>query len=461
MRILNGDGGASISMQNILLVTIDSLRADHVGYHGYERDTTPVIDEYADQGSRFMNAFAHAGGTRYSFPSILTGVTPLMYGGYDRVSDDQTLVSEVFQDAGYRTGGFHSNLYISAQFGYDRGWDVFFDSAPDQSTTTKFRRWAKTTLSGPLLKFLRWGYDRIESSTGINVGSYHVPADEMTDMAIDFVESDGEGPSFLWVHYMDVHHPFLPPEEYQLKFRDRPVSDTESIKLRRKFIENPEAVTESELETFIDLYDAEIRFNDAEIGRLLETVEREWGDDYVVALTADHGDHFLEHGYFGGAKGLDVKTHVPLFVEGWEDEGSYDELVGLADLPVTLVDVIGADIPENFHGYSLRDLVVGRKWDREEVIGGWTTDEGDHLVVRERDWKLLTHPDREDELFDLAADPAEQTNLIGERPAEERRLREKLDRHRQLVNSTEDEDVERPDMDEDVKERLRRLGYAE
>ena len=449
-------------MQNVLFVTIDSLRADHVGYHGYERNTTPAIDEYASQGSRFMNTFAHVGGTRFSFPSLLTGVTPLMYGGYDKVSEKQTLVSEVFQDAGYRTGGFHSNLYISEQFGYDRGWDEFFDSSPEQSATTRFRRWAKTNLSGKALDILRWGYDFIESSTGVNVGSYHVPGDEITDMAIDFLEDDSDNhPTFLWVHYMDVHHPFLPPEKYQLMFRDETVSDQESIKLRRKFIEQPEAVTEEELETFIDLYDAEIRFNDAQIERLMNAVEQEWGEDYVMALTADHGDHFLEHGYFGGARGLDVKTHVPLFIEGWDDVGTYDDLVGLVDLPSTLVDSVGLQIPDNFYGHSLREIVFNGEWPREEIIGGWSNNGGDNIVIRERDWKLIEFADDEDQLYDLDADPEEKENLTGKRTTQERRLQEKIDRHRQLVRSTEDEDVQRPDMTEDVKERLRRLGYKE
>jgi len=449
-------------MKNVLFVTIDSLRADHVGYHGYERNTTPFIDEYASRGSRFTNAFSHVGGTRFSFPSLLTGVTPLMYGGHDRISDEQTLVSEVFQDAGYRTGGFHSNLYVSGQFGYDRGWDTFYDSAPEESTTAGFRKWAKTNLSGPILDFLRWGYDLLESSAGVNVGSYHVPGDEITDMAIEFMERDDEQPTFLWVHYMDVHHPFLPPAEYQREFRDDVVSDRESIKLRRKMIEEPENVTDEELQTFIDLYDAEILFNDAQVGRLMEAVEDNWGDDYVFALTADHGDHFLEHGYFGGARALHVKNHVPLFVEGWDDEGSYDEIVGLADLPVTLLDAVGLDVPSNFYGYNLADLVFEGEWEREDVIGGWSSGDDKHLRVREQDWKLIERPDgTNDELYDLANDLEEQENVIDEYPSKERRLRQKLDRHRQLVESTEDDSVERPDMNEDVKERLRRLGYKE
>jgi arylsulfatase A-like enzyme len=449
-------------MDNVLLVTIDSLRADHVGHHGYERDVTPNIDEYAAESSTFMNAFSHVGGTRFSFPSILSGVTPMMYGGHERISADQTLISEVFDDAGYRTGGFHSNLYVSGQFGYDRGWDEFFDSAPDESTTSKFRKWAKTNLDGPILDFLRWGYDLLESSQGINVGSYHVPADEITDRAIQFIEADDDTPSFVWAHYMDVHHPFLPPAEYQREFRDEVVSDQDSIQLRRKFIEEPEAVTDEELQTFIDLYDAEIKFNDAEVGRLMETVEEQWGDDYVMALTADHGDHFLEHGYFGGARMLDVKNHVPLLVNGWDDDGTYEDLVGLVDLPTTLVDSVGLDVPANWFGHSLRDLVFEGKWDRDSVIGGyWDGDGNEHIHVREADWNLLRHEDGEDKLFDLQADPGEQENVIDDYPQEVRRLQKRIDDHRQLAESTTADDVERPDMNEDVKERLRRLGYNE
>ncbi|WP_254280365.1 sulfatase [Haloarcula marina] len=450
-------------MDNVLLVTIDSLRADHVGYHGYERDTTPNIDRLASEGSRFMNAFAHGGSTMFSFPGILTGVTPLMYGGHDRVSDSQTVVSEVFDDAGYQTGGFHSNLYVSGQFGYDRGWDAFYDSAPDQGMLASARKWAKTNLQEtPVYSLLQWGYDKLESEGGINVGSYHVPADEMTDRAIEWLEStDDDRPTFLWVHYMDVHHPFLPPEEYQRHFRDDVVSDTDSIKLRRKFIEEPDAVTDEEYQRFIDLYDAEIRFNDAEVGRLVDAAEREWGDDYVMAMTADHGDHFLDHGYFGGANALDLKIHVPLFVSGWDDDGEYDELVGLTDLPSTLVDAVGLDVPRNFYGESLRKLVFDGEWDRDAVFGGWTSDDGDNHFVREEEWKLIRRPDGSAELYDLVDDPKERTNLVDDDPSEVRRLQKRIDEHLELVRATADDDVERPDMNEDVKERLRRLGYSE
>lgn len=450
-------------MRDVLLVTTDSLRARHVGYHGYERDVTPELDALAAQGSRFMNAYSHGGNTKLSFPGILSGVTPLMYGGYGQITGDQTLVSEVFNEAGYRTGGFHSNLYVSAKFGYDRGWDEFYDSAPEESAVSRLRKWAKTSLDGPLLDLLKRSYDYLESSRGINVGSYHVPANKLTDRAIEFIErtAEIEAPTFLWIHYMDVHHPFLPPEEYQRQFLGKPVAPERSIQLRRKFIEKPDEVTEAERETFIDLYDACIRFNDAEIGRLIDAVDAVWGDDYLLGFTSDHGDHFLEHGYFGGADLRNIKNHVPLFMSGWDDEGEYDELVGLTDLPTTLVDAVDLPVPDNWFGHSLRELVFDGQWERTDVAGGYRDDDTEHLRVREEDWKLINHGDAPDELYHLVTDPDEEQNVIGDHPEEAERLRERLDDHRRLVASTSDTDVERPEVGEDVKQRLRRLGYDE
>lgn len=111
-------------MRDVLLITVDSLRADHLSAAGYERETTPCVDRLAANGHRFTSAFAHACATRASFPSILTSSTALMYGGYESLSENRTLVTEALP-AAYRAGGFHSNLYLSAEFGYSRGFDAF------------------------------------------------------------------------------------------------------------------------------------------------------------------------------------------------------------------------------------------------------------------------------------------------------------------------------------------------
>jgi len=448
-------------MESVLLVTVDSLRPDHVGYHGYERETTPYLDSLADRASTFSNAYAHVGGTRYAFPSILTSVTPLMHGGHDRVAESQTPVAEVFRDAGYRTGGFHSNLFLSAERGYDRGFDTFFDSQADPSLATRLRSYARKNLRGtPVYPLLQRAYDAAESAGGVNVGAFHVPADELTDRTIEWLDSAaGDEPVFCWVHYMDVHHPYLPPAATQRHFRDEPVGKQAAVKLRRKLVEQPDELTAAEFETVLDLYDAEIRRTDAEIERLVETA-RERLDDLTVAVTADHGEHFLEHGYFSGARASDVKCHVPLLVEGWGDAGAYDELVGLCDLPPTLLDAAGLDSPPSYQGETLGALVFDGEWSRTDVVGGWE-DDGRTYVYRDRDWTFVERPgDRSDELYDLEADPGERENVVDEYPDRVRACRRRLDRHRDAVRAT-DTEVERVETDAATEERLRRLGYRE
>jgi arylsulfatase A-like enzyme len=448
---------------NVLLVTVDSLRADHVGYHGYDRETTPRLDEFAQTGSIHENAFAHVGGTRFSFPSILSGVTPLMFEGHDRISEDQTLISEAFERQGYRTGGFHSNLYLSGNYGYDRGFQTFFDSEPNPSVPSRMRRYVRTHLKDTAIySVLQAGYDRVESSSGVNVGSFHVDGSELTDMATDWIRESDDRPSFLFVHYMDVHHPFLPPAEYQRMFRDDVITNRESIKTRRKMLEEPSAVTGAALESQLDLYDAEIRYTDDLVGRLIDCAHDTWGrDDTVVLFTADHGEHFMERGYFSGARPYDVKTHVPLVVLSPEATGRHSDLVGLCDVPPTLLDLAGVDSPDSYTGTSLARQWEGAEWPRTEVLGGWNP-EAPTFVYRDERWKYIRSEDGRVELYDLQADPGEQDDLSGASGHEATlaSLERGLLEHRERVgrSARESEPVER---NEAVRERLRLLGYDE
>ena len=178
-------------MDNLLLVTVDSLRADRAGWHGYDRPTTPNLDKVVESGHVFENAFAHACSTRPSFPSILASSYPLMYGGFERIADGRTLVSEMLAEGGYRSGGFHSNLYLSADFGYDRGFETLYDSETNPSATARLRQIVKDRLNDDSLPYrlLARGFEIAERRTGANVGSAYVNADEITDRAIEWARA--------------------------------------------------------------------------------------------------------------------------------------------------------------------------------------------------------------------------------------------------------------------------------
>lgn len=452
-------------MQNIVLITVDSLREDHVGYHGYPEDTTPTIDKLANGGADFSNAFAHACSTRPSFPSILTSVYARMYGGYERVSEEQTVIAEPLSEAGYETAAFHSNLYLSADFGYDAGFDQFFDSKADAdpSLIDRIKDTVRSTLDedGLLFRSLSNFIQTTEQQVGLSFGLAYVPAAELTDMAIEWVWERAATDNFLWIHYMDVHHPYVPPAEYQRPFREDPISQRRAIKLRRKMIESPESITDKEIDDLVNLYDAEIRYTDAQIRRLLKAIDDQWAETTVV-LTADHGEEFHDHGGFShSATFYDEVMNVPLVVDGPGIGGTYDELIGLIDLAPTLLDYADLPIPDTYRGNSLRALFQDGDWSREIVIGDWM-DLGsweERLAVRTSGWKYIISQSSK-ELYDLTSDPGEQENVVEEHPAVVDELEAVLDDHRADVKTTY-RDLGTVEMDESVKKRLRDLGYKE
>jgi arylsulfatase A-like enzyme len=458
-------------VRDIVLVTVDSLRADHVGWQGYGRETTPALDGIAADATTFPAAFAHACSTRPSFPAILTSSYPLMYGGYGTVSGERTPVAEVLEEAGYATAGFHSNLYLGADFGYDRGFETFYDSKDAPSVTARIRQAVKTHLdeNGVVYSLLQTAFNATEKRAGIEVGSAYVGAEELTDMAIEWATDAPDGPRFLWIHYMDVHHPYVPPAEYQRRFRETPVEERAAIRLRRKMLESPAEVTEAELDTLIDLYDAEIAYVDAEVARLVDAIEAAWGEDVAFVFTADHGEEFLDHGGFShSATFYDEVLHVPLLVDTGgttgESDGTgttptRDDLVGLLDIAPTLADLADAEQPETFQGQS---LLGDDGPERDSVIAEWADlDTGDRrFALRTADWKYIRDEHGEEQLFDLDADPGETENLADSQRDVLGDLRDRIDRHETRVDETAG-DMRAVEMDEQVRQRLRDLGYQE
>ena len=454
--------------RNVVLVTVDSLRADHVGCYGYERDTTPALDEYAEQGHLFTSAFSHACATRPSFPGILTASHALMYGGFERLAEERTIISEVLSDQGYMTGGFHSNLYLSEEFGYGRGFNQFYDSRESPSLTKRLRRAVKTHLdtSGPLFNILQRLYDQAERTTGVNVGSYHTSAEEITDRALAWVRDDTSQRTFLWIHYMDPHHPFIPPEEYQ-EFSK--VSRREGVRLRPKMVDDPDAVTDEELQNLIDLYDDEIRYTDAQIGRLLSQLDQQWGD-WAAVVTADHGEELKDHGDFTHQNLFyDETWHVPLIVYDGQSSGIHHQMVGHSEIAPTVARWAGVDtLPESFWGYPLQPLLEGRQeaWERDGVHGSWCDypSETRRLAYRTHDWKYIRdYVHDSEELFDMQSDPDEQRNLLengSNVPDIVTDLRAEINQFEADIDSTT-VDIGGVEMDVDVKERLQRLGYRE
>jgi arylsulfatase A-like enzyme len=462
-------------MSNVVLVTIDSLRADHLGCFGYERDTSPVIDGLAEGGLSF-DAYANSTWTRASFPSIITSTYPLEYGGFESLSENRTTVGTAVSRGGHRTAALHSNLWLSAEYGYDRGFDYFYDSKTDPDLTSRIRAWVKLHLDhdGILYRTLQWLYDTTEEKAGMDVGSTYRDAETITDEAVDWLRGldtdtggDGDEYVFCWVHYMDVHHPYVPHDDaaadlgLSFDFGER-----EAIKLRRKMLEEPGSLTDEEFETLVDLYDNEIRYTDAQIGRLLDVVEETVGmEDTAVVVTSDHGEEFAEHGQFSHVPSFyEEVLHVPLVVDGADRVGAsgatghQPEALELLDVAPTVCDLAGVDVPEEYRGRSALDA-VGSGEDARVFSETWR-DEDYKLSYRADGAKLIWNRETgEQEFYDLEADPDETENLVetDERAgAYEERIREHLAELRETNEALPD-----VAMDAETEERLRNLGYLE
>jgi len=325
-----------MAVDNVVLLTVDALRADHLAWHGYERETSPTIDRLAEEGVVFQNAYSASSHTREALPALLTGRYP------DRAVSDgfalaATSVAERLGDHGLRTGGFHSNPYASRAYGFDAGFDRFHDDL-------YLGNHRLLALAQRLVDKLR--NNHYERATSLN------------DRAVDWLDASDE-PSFLWAHYMDAHGPYEPPAEYQRLFREEAVAPGRAKDLYQIAVTEDDC-SAAERRTLIDLYDAEIRYLDAALDSLFERLDAAGLlETSLVIITADHGDAFGEHGYYGHPRYLhDELIHVPLIVLGpGVSSTTIDVPVSTIDVVPTILDSLGVDDSPEVPGLSLFDVV--------------------------------------------------------------------------------------------------------
>jgi len=391
---------------NVVLITLDTTRADHLGYHGYWRDTSPFLDSLAEQAIVFERCIVPMATTLPTHTSILTGVSPLEHGvtanagqGGRRFQPAPGLRSfaELAREAGYATAGFVSATPLKSDSGIAVGFETF--EQPEEA----FQSGAVTT---------RW--------------------------ALDWLQGIADRPYFLWVHYYDAHWPPSSPPEYRERFRtdakleeriaERRVPD----RLVRSIVE-----IEEDTRTTINLYDADLRFQDDLLRFLFEDLRRrpDWSRTAVVVI-GDHGDGLGEHDELAHGGTWVEQLHAPflLLVPG-EEPRRVEDLVTAADALPTL---LGRLHLRGFEGFlsqcSGRDALGGE----EELLGILSIDttrntrDGDYrsALTTER-WKYFSIRRKDggsdEELYDLVADPYELSNVVGEHPEVAATLRARLE----------------------------------
>lgn len=450
--------------QGVLLITVDTLRADHLGAYGYALATSPNIDKLAERGVLFRSANVQWPKTWASMASLLTGRYPKTTGLQlkPRVLPQSLLMlSEVFSEAGYETAGIVANFNVGRTMGFEQGFDHFVESWQE--------RWLDEEGSRDYVN----AAGRVKAYTNATL---------VTDQALQWLEDrDASQPFFLWLHYMDPHGPYLPPQQYAELFNGQHTSRKLSSSRIPTYQQQQEAGRVIEdLAHYEAQYDRQIRYFDDEFGRLVASLNELGLDRSLIALTADHGESLTEHGYYfeHGFNAYQPTAHVPLIIAqpGVISPGRrINRPVELLDLTPTLVELAGIDVPPSHEGSSFARALRGETHDVADkpvfTESGYDVD-ASQLAVRDQNWKLIhvrSESDRpnlsgaEFELYDLAKDPGELANVAEWNPEQVARLRGELSR---WYNATEGRDelgdeVDLESLDKDSRDMLKALGYID
>jgi arylsulfatase A-like enzyme len=394
---------------NVVFISIDSLRADHVGCYGYGRNTTPVLDTLAAQGAVFENVVAESSWTLPTHVTMLTGSSSLTHGvnGFvgSRMDRNQVTLAGRMQQAGYRTWGIYSGPYLHPVFGLGRGFDGYESVLGD------------TGLDAQDFDLGRAGADRTimaESARSHRM----VTSDLVSEKAVEFIRAQAGRPFFLFLHYFDVHYDYIPPEEIWRQF-DPDYDGTLTGENFRRNSEIHRDMDRRDLHHILALYDGEIYYTDRAIGKVLDGLD-ELGltEDTLVVVTSDHGDEFFEHGSKGHAQTLfDEVLMVPLIMRfpGRIEEGlRIREQVRHLDIAPTLASFAGLEASPADEGRDLRSaLMKGEVLPMAGAVSSLNRN-GRLLSYRNPGMKYLVHRGRTEiteRLFDLSTDPEEQVPL--------------------------------------------------
>jgi arylsulfatase A-like enzyme len=440
---------------NIVLITLDTTRADHLGPYGYTRARTPNLDRFAAGAIVYELAYATSSWTLPSHASIFTGLLPMEHGaqaapgdpvgqldyGVRPLSERFTTLAECFREAGYRTGGVVGGPALGRELGVSQGFDIYVDE-----------------LKGPKETFLG------------------KRAEEVANRAIEIVQQFGPDPFFLFVNFFDPHAPYRPPPP-----DDRGVPDISESPLPRDLItrllshEPAKPVSEFadwERQAIADMitgYDAEIAYMDRHLGRLIDTLEAaSRAHETLIAITSDHGDSFGENYYVShGAHLYEHNIRVPLMLRlpGGERAGTrVSAPVQNHRLFATLLRAAGIEVPAGIVASDLSApgtpiVTEVRRSDLNIRMFGPFFDR-DLRAIYDPPYKLITSSTGEVELFDLGKAAGEYQNLVDRRPDISQSLQARLERISEAHPSLYDAE-ERVTLTPETEKAMRALGYIE
>ena len=395
---------------NVVFITIDTLRPDHLGCYGDKQIRTPNIDTLAADGTRFERAYTAVPVTLPSHTVIFTGTYPTLSGVHDfaanKLSPTQATLASVLKDNGYTTGAVIGSAVLDSRFGLNHGFDFYYD---------------------------HFDFNRLQES---NLDEMERPGNIVADVTLDWLSKNYQKKFFLWMHLYDPHYPYRPPAPYSEEYRDRP-------------------------------YDGEIAFADAQVGRLIEFLKNKGlYRNTLIVLSGDHGESLGEHGEkTHGFFIYNATLHVPLIIHlpGDMHARTVQNLVNLADIMPTVLAALNIQLPAHVQGQSLLPIISPKKEDNARSLYAETFLPRLHFNwselrgVETENYHFINAP--KPELYDLRKDPGETHNLFAEKKAVTEEMRVRLAKLIQQYTAGQ-ELAEKTGLDPVLMERLKSLGYA-
>ena len=398
---------------NVVLITIDTLRVDHLGCYGDKQIKTPNIDQLAADGTRFERAFAVVPVTLPSHTTMLTGTYPMLSGMHDfsanKLSPSQPTMASVLKQEGYATGAVVGAAVLDSRFGLNHGFDFYYDN---------------------------FNFSRLNEA---NLDAMERPGNVVADVTLDWLAKNWEKKFFLWMHLYDPHFPYAPPEPYRTEYVGR-------------------------------LYDGEIAFADEQVGRLVRFLkEKGIYRNTVIVLAGDHGEGLGEHGEkTHGFFIYNSTMHVPLIIRLPDAAAGrvVENPVSLVDLMPTVLRAVGVNVPAQVQGLNLLAPARGedaQRAERERTVYGETFMPRLHFNWSElrgaegAKYHFIDAP--RPEVYDVGSDPGEVHNLLGEKKAVGEEMRAKLAAMIREYSAGK-EMAEKVGLDPALVERLKSLGYV-
>jgi arylsulfatase A-like enzyme len=440
---------------SVVLITMDTVRADHLSLYGYDRPTTPELERLATVSTVYANALSAADMTLASHASLFTGRYAFAHGARppaQPLSEKARTLAEILADRGYRTMAVVANtVYLRAVLGLAQGFQHYDQRIPARPTGGTPRGYLSNGLGRGLERWIPRAWLR----------PHYRQATEITDEVLRLLDATRRegGRFFLFVNFMDAHTPYFPPSPFDARFPGKdPAWDWATHRaLKRQMAQGRLAVPAAARAHLVSQYDGGIAFVDAEIGRIVARL-RELGlfEDSMIIVTSDHGEAFGEHGLIEhGVSVYQDQVHVPLLVKfprSSQREVARDWVSGVDVLP-TVLEVIGARPEADLQGRSLLRLPATRPLLCESFPAAGTAS---RAFVTAEGIKLIAGDRVPSQMYDLFADPGEETNLAPGEPARVTRLLEQMNRWIQAEAQAPPARV----ADPDTLEELRALGYA-